>query len=433
MLTAVIYNLAAILALPFVLAWFLVKYIRRGRLRQGWSERLGRLPESLVRRCRGREVLWVHGVSVGETLAAKPLLAELRRRRPGAVILLSQVTETGREVALKAGADGLFFLPLDLPWIVDRVLDQLRPRLLVTIDTELWPNLLWRAGRRGVKIALANGRISDRSYRRIDLYRLGWVYRWSLSHVDRLLMQSERDAARARRLGGGDVRVIGNLKSDEQFPEVDAARLAHWQATLGLGAEEPVLLAGSTGPGEEAILLEAFATIAARYPAARLVLVPRAVERAGEIGALVTAAGFRAVRRSELPARAAECRASRAVIVVDTIGELAELFAVGTVCFVGRSLVKLGGSNVLQAAAQARPVLSGPYVSNVADSVALLTDAGVCRIVRDAGELAAATLAWLDDDALRTAVGERAQAVVLAGRGATARTVAALLELLDEG
>jgi 3-deoxy-D-manno-octulosonic-acid transferase len=430
-MTPALYNALMLLALPLVLTATLSKHLRRGRLRQGWGERLGHLPEPLKRLCRGREVLWVHAVSVGETLAAKPLIAELRRRRPRAVILLSQVTETGRQVALAAGADALFYLPLDLPPVLDRVLDQLRPKLLVTIDTELWPNLLWRAKAHGVKLALANGRISDRALGRIRRFRAEWVYRWSTGQIDRLLMQSERDAQRARYLGGRDVRVIGNLKGDERFPEVDAERLAWWRETLGLAAEAPVLLAGSTGPGEEAILIEAFAAIRQRYPAARLVLVPRAIERAAEVIGLVQAAGLTAVRRSQLPARAAESLAQQAVVVVDTIGELAELYAVGTVAFVGRSLVPLGGSNVLQAAAQAVPVLSGPHVANVRDSVALLTEAGVARVVADAAEIAAAALAWLDDEPRRRADGVRARALVRASAGATARTVDVLLELLD--
>jgi 3-deoxy-D-manno-octulosonic-acid transferase len=420
------YNFVALLALPFLLGATLVKHVRRGRLRAGWSERLGVLPDRLVSLCRGREVIWVHAVSVGETAAAKPLLAALRRRRPRAVILLSQVTETGRQTAQSAGADALFYLPLDLPWVVDRVLDQLRPRLLVTIDTELWPNLFWRCRARGVRVAVANGRISDRSFGRIRRWGAAGVYRWVLANTDALLMQSERDAERARYLGGERVSLTGNLKSDEAFPEVDAAALARWQATLGLRPAEDVLLAGSTGPGEEAILLDA----CAQLPDLRLVLVPRAIDRAAEVIGLCESRGRPALRRSELPARAAESLASRAVVVVDTIGELAQLFAVGTITFVGRSLVPLGGSNVLQAAAQARPVLSGPHVANVRDSVALLTDAGVCRLVRDADELAAALERWLRDPAERRRVGARAREVVLAGRGATDRTADALVALL---
>ncbi len=150
-MTAAWYNLLLLLVAPAAAVWFTIRGLRRGRVRTGWSERLGTLPTDLRARCQGREVLWVHAVSVGETTAAKPLIAELRRRRPQAVIVLSQVTETGRETAASAGADGLFYLPLDTPPVVSRLLTQLRPRLLVTIDTELWPNLFWVARRRGVR------------------------------------------------------------------------------------------------------------------------------------------------------------------------------------------------------------------------------------------------------------------------------------------
>lgn len=432
-MTPAVYNLLVVLALPLAAVVTAVRHMRRGRIRRGWAERLGCLPAALRARCQGREVIWIHAVSVGETTAARPLVAALRQRRPRAVVLLSQITETGRETAAGVGADGLFYLPIDLPPLVARTLDQLRPRLLVCIDTELWPNLLWVAHRRGVRLALANGRISDRSLRRIQRYGAGWVYRWTLGCLDALLMQSPLDAARVIDLGAPAERVhtTGNLKGDDAYPEVDEERLAWWRGTLGLGAEEPVLLAGSTGPGEEAILLSAYEIILADRPDTRLVLVPRAVERAGEIVRMATERGHDAVLRSRLPAEADRSAARRAVVVVDTIGELAELYAIATVAFVGRSLVPLGGSNVLQSAAQAKPTLTGPYVNNVRDSVALLVDAGVARVVRHADELAAAVREWLADPAERERLGARARQVVEENRGATARTVDALLELLD--
>ncbi|NUP98337.1 MAG: hypothetical protein HUU35_00635, partial [Armatimonadetes bacterium] len=271
-MTPVLYNLALALLAPGVALAFALRQVRRGRRREGWAERLGRLPEALVARCQGREVIWVHAVSVGETIAAKPLLAELRQRRPGAVLLLSQVTETGRATAATADADGLFYLPLDLPQVVIRVLDQLKPRLFVTVDTELWPNLFWLCHRRGVRTAMSNGRISDRSLARIERFRLFWLYRWVLSNVDALLMQSANDAVRVRRLGApaGRVQITGNLKVDEAYPEVDAARLAWWHETLGLAPDSPVLLGGSTAPNEEELLLAAWQALRQEQPGLRL-------------------------------------------------------------------------------------------------------------------------------------------------------------------
>ncbi|MBI5834368.1 MAG: 3-deoxy-D-manno-octulosonic acid transferase [Armatimonadetes bacterium] len=432
-LAAAIYNLLLLLAMPAAALFVWARYVRTGRSRLGWNERFGHLPADLIALCAGREVIWVHAASVGETMAAKPLVALLRQQRPEAVVLLSGMTDTGRAIAEQAGADGVFFLPVDLPWVIDRVIRAVRPRLLCLIDTELWPNLLWRCKVHGVRVVLANGRIGERAFARANRPAARWVYRWALSHADRLLMQSTADAERIRALGARQTSIMGNLKGDESFPAVDDARLAHWQAELGLAPDQPVLLAGSTGPGEEAILLDAFAAVRARHPGARLVLVPRAVDRAGEIADLATAAGLTAVRRSALPAQAARSLAERAVIIVDTIGELAELFAVGTVCFVGRSLVKMGGSNVLQAAAQARPVLTGPYVSNVRDSVALLTEVQAAVTVSDAEQIAAQTSAWLDQPELAAAAGRRGRDTVLASRGATQRCVDVLLELLDAG
>ncbi|MCC7493468.1 MAG: hypothetical protein IT204_14025 [Fimbriimonadaceae bacterium] len=401
--------------------------------REGLRERFGGLPADLVARCQGREVVWVHAVSLGETIAARPLLAELRQRRPGAVLLLSHWTETGREAALAAGAEGLFYSPLDLPWVVRRVLRQLRPALLVTIDTEFWPNLYRLSAAAGVALACANGRISDKSFGRIQRWRVAWFYRWVLRFPDRLLMQSAEDAARAVRLGapGARVTVAGNLKFDEAHPVVSAERLQQWRTILGLQPAEPVLLAGSTGPGEEEVLLAAWQALRPQFPTLRLVLVPRHIDRAAEILARIAALGAVGLRRSELPARAAESGAARAVIVGDTTGELGELYAVATVAFVGRSLVNLGGSNVLQAAAQGKPVLSGPFVQNVRDSVRLLCEGGVAQIVRDAAELQAVAAGWLGDAAELERLADRARELVVANRGATARTAQALVELLD--
>ncbi len=429
-----LYNLLLLLAAPAALAYYTYRHLRRGRLRQGWAERFGRLPAALVARCRGREVLWVHAVSVGETNAARALIAELRRRRPQAVIVLSHVTETGRATAAGAKADGLFYLPVEWPGAIRRVIDQLRPRLLVTVDTELWPNLFDLVRRSGAKLAVSNGRISDRSLKRIQRFRAQWLYRWVLAQPHRLLMQSDLDAGRVRYLGAAaeQVQVTGNLKVDEAYPEVSADRLAWWQQTLGLAPSAPVLLAGSTGPGEEAILLAAYQQLRSRHAGLRLVLVPRAVERAGEIAGLCAEAGLSTVRRSALPGEAERSAREEAVVIVDTIGELSELYAVGSLCFVGRSLVPMGGSNVLQAAAQGRPVLSGPFVNNVRDSVAWLVDQGACRIVADEAAIVAVAEEWLSDAAAAARTGELARAVTAANRGATARTVSALIELLDE-
>ncbi len=245
-------------------------------------------------------------------------------------------------------------------------------------------------------------------------------------------MQSPLDAQRIAALGAPAerVEVTGNLKSDEAYPEVGPEALATWRREFGLG-ESPVLLAGSTGPGEEAILLAAWQRLRERWPALRLILVPRAVDPAAASLQLISAAGASGVRRSELPAQAARSLAEESVGVVDTIGELARVYALAEVVFVGRSLIPLGGSNVLQAAAQGKPVLSGPYVNNVRDSVALLTEPGVCRIVRDADEVVEATAAWLEAPAERARLGAVALQVIAGGRGATARTAQALLELLD--
>lgn len=433
MVTALYTALGTIL-LPWLALAGLVHYLRRGQRPSGLSERLGRLPEALAARCRGREVVWLHTVSVGEAAVGKILVRELRRQRPGAVLVMSCGTVTGRAVIDSAGADGTFYVPYDWPGCVDRVLRHLRPALFCSIDTELWPNLVARSRRAETRVALANGRISDRSLRLIRRLHLHWFYRPMVAGVERLLMQSAVDARRIEELGArpADVRVCGNVKFDEAFPVVDAGRLAQWRRLLGLDPAAPVLLAGSIAEGEEEPLLAAFRRVRADLPAARLVLVPRAVAGAPALVAGLLAQGEAAVPRSALPQRADESRDQRAVIVVDTLGELSELYAVATVAFVGRTLVPRGGSNVLQAAAQGKPVLVGPHVSNFRESVALLEAAGVLHRVDDGEQLAERVRALLAEPAALADIDARARAVVAANRGAAERTVAALCELLDD-
>lgn len=429
-----LYNVVGILAAPLLALGGQVQRMLRRRHHEGWLNRLGRLPAPLVNACRGRRVIWIHAASVGEVQAAGALVAALRRGAPGAVLVISHWTRSGGDLAARLpGLAGTFYVPFDYPWLVDRVIAALRPDLFCSIDTELWPNLIRRCRAAGVRVALANGRISDRSLRRIRSFGLRWFYGAFLPQLDRCLMQSALDRERLIALGAPAERVVvaGNVKFDEPFPTVDSARLAWWRKTLGLAAEAPVLLAGSTAPGENEAVLAAFETVRRRHPAARLILVPRLIERSAEVVEAARRAGHAVVRRTELPGRAARSLAEQAVVVVDTIGELSELYAVATVVFVGRTLEPLGGSNVMQAAAQGKPVLVGPHVANFRDSVALLERAGALWFVHDAGELAEQALALLDEPADLAAAGRRARAAVDSSRGAAERTASALLELID--
>jgi len=427
-----LYNL--ILYSPLPLAYLLWRSLATGRSRRGWAQRLGWLPSPVQEFCRAHRILWVHAVSVGEVMATLPLLRELRRLNPDHQILLSTTTETGRAVATARASEAaaLVFFPFDWPGAVSRALRAVQPDLFVAVDTELWPNFFRIAQGMGIATATANGRISDKAFRRIRRYRVQPLYRQVFRHIDRLCMQSERDAARAQALGATreQLWITGNSKFDEDYPEVSAEEQARMKDLLGIPREAPVLLAGSTGQGEEPHLLAAFRTVRAAHPATRLILVPRHVQRTPEIEGYVREAGLQSVRRTQLPDQAGRSRSEQCVVIVDTIGELARLYALATVAFVGRSLVPQGGSNVLQAAAQGKPVLFGPDVSNVRDSAELLLQHGVAWQVPDSAALAARVCSLFADPAALAHLHRAARALIAANRGSARRTAEALTELL---
>lgn len=427
-----LYNLALYSPLPF--AYLLWRSVSRGHARHGWAQRLGWLPSQVQEFCRTHRILWIHAVSVGEVVATLPLLRELRGLNPNHHILLSTTTETGRTVAAARACDAaaLIYFPFDWPGAVRRALQAVRPELFVAVDTELWPNFFRVAYEMGVATATANGRISDKAFRRIRRCGGRALYRQVFRHIDRLCMQSARDAERVRELGAvnGQVWVTGNSKFDEDYPEVSADEQVRMKTDLGIAREAPVFLAGSTGEGEEPHVLAAFQRVRARYPEARLILVPRHIQRTPEIEGYVREAGLKSVRRTQLPAQAGRSQSERCVVIVDTLGELARLYAVATVAFVGRSLVPQGGSNVLQAAAQGKPVLFGPNVNNVRDSAELLLHHHVAWQIPDSEALAAQVCALLANPAGLAHLNSTARAVIAANRGSARRTAEVLTELL---
>jgi 3-deoxy-D-manno-octulosonic-acid transferase len=366
---------------------------------------------------------WVHAVSVGEAIAAAPLVAGLRRLHPELPLVMTTVTETGaRVVRERYGPDVEHrFFPLDLPGAVRRVVAAIDPAFLVCMETELWPNVLRHLRRRGIPVMIANGRLSDRSFPRYRLVRR--LLRPVLDDVTVFAMQSPEDARRAIALGAAPERVVvtGNLKH-EAGPEA-AGAIELWQRLLGLSPGQPVWIAGSTHRGEEAAVLDAHRAAAAALPGLVLVLAPRHPERVPEVLKLVRARGFPAVRRSELP----RARTAGAVIVLDTVGELATLYAVAELVFVGGSLAPVGGHNVLEPAVRRKPVLFGPHTANFREPAALLLEAGGAVEVADAGALVRAVVRLLGDPPLRARMGEAAAAAA-AGRHGAARETLDLVE-----
>jgi 3-deoxy-D-manno-octulosonic-acid transferase len=399
-------------------------YLWRGRAsghyRRTFRERMGRRAPGLDRETRG--CLWVHAVSVGEVVAARALVERLAVKMPGRKVVVSTTTAAGGAVAAQGlSADRLFVAPFDFPWAVASVLDALQPSAVVLMETELWPNLIRAARSRGIPVAVVNGRISTRSFPRYR--RVAPLLKHVLEQVDLFLMQSDVHADRIRAIGApfARVRVAGNLKYDALPDPVPPAGLAQ---QVGPG---PLWVAGSTMAGEDEMVLRAFAVARRPHPALRLVLAPRRPERFEEVAGQCAAAGLRCARRSALgdaPWHEGD------VLLLDTVGELARVYALATVVFVGGSLVPTGGHNVLEAAVAGRAVVVGPHMENFQEIADAFRIAGALVQVGGADALGPEIAALLSDDARRAAIGERARSLVVANRGGLDTTVRALAGLL---
>ncbi len=432
------YNLLLVLLLPLVALVLLYRLIARNRTLTGFGERMGGIG-GVVAGLEGDDpVVWVHAVSAGEAAAVAPVVRAVRVAEPLTRIAMSTVTSTGREMVGKRGVDpdALFFFPFDLPLIVARVLDQVRPDVLVLVETEIWPNLLYAATRRGVRVIVVNGRISDRSYARARLLRP--LFAWMLSNVDVICAQSQEDADRFVALGAdpATVTVTGNSKFDEEFPVTSEADASKFRQDFGFRRDQPVLLAASTHEGEEEIVLRAFTRLRVTHADLQLVIAPRHPERGGRVEAIVHDHGYAAYRRSRALAAgghdplAPEGGPQVCVAVLDTMGELARVFAIATVAFVGKSLVVGGGHNILQPIALGKPAIFGPHMENFRDIAAICLREQVGFEVQDLEGLVAEVDRLLSSEGDLALVAARGPAVIDKYSGASARNAARVIELL---
>jgi len=394
------------------------------------GQRMGYLPVSF--NLDGEESIWIHAVSVGEVLTARALISDLRRRYPNLRIFLSTTTLGGQQVARRnvQDVDAVFYFPFDLAFIVRRTLRLVNPRLFLMMETEIWPNLLRECKKLDIATMMVNGRISARSYPRYRMVRP--FFRRVLADVDRFCMQSEESARRLIDIGADPARVIvtGSLKFDSlDMPGVPTPGgggdrgLRHFR----MSANRHVIVAGSTMRGEEEMLLQAFRRLKGNVPNLVLVLAPRNTERFGEVAQLARNQAFVTVKRSDLPIDA-EPRAE--VVVLDTIGELAQLYQIATAVFVGGSLVDVGGHNILEPAVFGKPIVFGSHMQNfkeIADAF-LSHDAAVQ--VNSARGLEDALLALPTDSVRRARLGAAARALVESNRGAKDKSLAVIAQLL---
>jgi 3-deoxy-D-manno-octulosonic-acid transferase len=429
------YSWLLLAALVLGAPYWLARMATSGRYRAGLRGRLGVVPAALRAGVAGKQVVWVHAVSVGEVLAATRLVAELSAALgDGWVVVVSTTTATGQALAKERfGAERVFFYPLDLGWAARAYLKALRPRMLVLMESELWPRMLVECERAGIPVAVANARVSDRSFARG--VRVRGVWGRMLRRVGLFLAQSEEDAGRLVEMGARveRVRAVGNLKYDVRAPE--QSRVAGLIREIAGG--RPVIVAGSTvdrmGGGslsEDEIVIQAWNGALRRDPGALLVLAPRHPERFAEVESV--ASKFRLQKVSELAAMGAASgdHGSVEILLLDTIGDLAAVYGVADVAFVGGSLVAKGGHNPLEPAQFGVPVVMGPSYENFRDVVERMRAAGGIRIVKDGEDLARTLVELLTDCEAAKAVGERGRGVYEAQAGATERTVRELMGLL---
>lgn len=410
-----LYTLLIVLAVPIALGVVLWRGLQDRRYWQGLGERLGfgaALPDNAT-------AVWVHAVSLGEVTAAAPLVRALQQRHPEARLVVTSATPTGREraVALFGPAALVSYLPYDTPAAMRRFMQRIRPRQLVVMETELWPNLLHECARRFVPVVLASARLSQKSVARYR--RCGSLFRSLFANDITVGAQSADDGARFAAIGADParIRIVGNVKFDLAIDAQVIKAGSELRATLF--GTRPVWIAGSTHEGEEEKVLDAHAELRARHPDALLVLVPRHPQRFAAVAALLARRGIACARRSDGRSAAPQ----DPVFLVDTTGELLLFYAAADLAFVGGSLVAAGGHNLLEPAALGLPVLTGPSTANGREIAALLTSAGAAWQVRDAHELADAADRLLNDAGLRRRVGTLGCEAVAANRGSVARVL----------
>jgi 3-deoxy-D-manno-octulosonic-acid transferase len=398
------------------------------KLRHGLRERLG-LQDPLPPPADGAPRIWLHGASAGDLLSLHPMVKELRARLPGCSIVLTTITNSGKEMAQRriAEADQVLYAPYDLPGATRRAMAAIRPDLLVLEYTEIWPNLIRSARKAGVRVALTNGRFNPEkmpSYR--ALFR---AVGNPLRAIRLFLMRSDEEAERALQLGAPPDRVwvTGNTKFDALVLDRPAGDDEALRAAMGLDPARPVLIAGSTHEGEEELLVGVYRQLLADVPGLQLVVAPRYVERAGKIAAIAAAAGLGCRLRSAGPSAP-----PAPVVVLDTIGELAAAYRIATLAFVGGSFVRRGGQNILEPAGQGKPVLFGPHMQSFKDSVQVLVGRGGIQVATpDQLRKVARDLLSRPDELAR--LGVMAREAVGAARGASARNVDHMLRLLARG
>jgi 3-deoxy-D-manno-octulosonic-acid transferase len=425
-----LYSVATLLGVIALSPYFLYQALRHNKYVGSLGQRLGYLPVSF--NLDADDSIWVHAVSVGEVLSVRPLITELHKRYPRLRIFLSTTTLSGQQLARRSvsDADAVFYFPFDWTVTVRRTLNLVKPRLFIMVETEIWPNLLRECRKRGIKTMMVNGRISHRSFPRYRLVRP--FFRRVLADIDRCCVQGEETARRLVALGGdrSTMTITGSLKFDSLEPLPTPGRgSGRVLRFFRIPPSRPVLVAGSTVRGEDEAVIRAFnrvrSTAAGRH--ALLVIAARHPERFAEVERLCRQEGLATVRRTELPI---DTEPKADAVVLDSIGELAQVYQIATVVFVGGSLVPAGGHNILEPAVHGKPIVVGPHMQNFGEIVEVFLANGAAMQVATDRDLEEAILMLMSDPVRRARLGAAARALVEANRGAKDRTLAVIADLL---
>jgi 3-deoxy-D-manno-octulosonic-acid transferase len=425
------YSLLLSLGLLVLIPHFIFQALAHGKYIDGLKQRLGSVPA-----IKGRPVIWLHCVSVGESQAARPLVQRLVQQFPGHALVVSTITRTGQKLAhevFRTQAESVFYFPFDWRWSVRRALKTINPAAVLIMETELWPNFLRECQNRRIPVALVNGRISRQSFRRYGMIRI--FLRQVLSGLNLAVMQSEADAERLRSLGMPKERLFtaGNLKFDAELASGLTDKTNEIRERFGLGSGAPLILAASTHAPEEELILESIKQLSTKQPV-RLMLAPRHPERFSEVAALVKSSGLSWSLRTGAPDSQ---DANTTVILLDTIGELPATYSLATVVFVGGSIVDRGGHNVLEPAAASAAVVTGAHTHNFHAIVALMDDArALVQLPPVKGpeairELTSVLGKLLVDPSLREELGRRAKKLVTDNQGAAERTIQLIAPLVS--
>lgn len=374
-----------------------------------------------------KKSIWIHAVSVGEVLSLQNLIKKLKEKHPDWVIYFSTLTNTGMRVAKEklSDADHFFFIPIDFVRVVRKFFTALKPRMFILAESEFWPNLLREAQRKSNGVLLINGRISQKSFKRY--YRFRFISKKILENIDLFLVQTQNDKDRLERIGvnSEDVRVVSNLKSEVDLPLSDESKLSNFKKTLGIPETKKVVVAGSTRKGEEKILLGAFEKARSKREDLLLILVPRHQERFKDVEKVCQDSSFTTVRRTQvLPNNHWD------IMILDTIGELAQFYALCDLAFIGGSLVPWGGHNLLEPAFYAKPVFFGPHMKNFAQLADTFIQAEAARIVSKESDIVEMFL--MQDEKSLKIMGEKAKKTLTSLQGGTEKTIKAIESVMED-